>query len=160
MTKQNSDLNSKISGKFEAGVSGNPKGRPRGIADKRTEIRNLLYPHAEALVQKTIELALAGDSTALRICLERLIARAKSNTAAVPIDNFDLTKAENLPLAGSNILQAVSREELTLEEAKIACDLIETQRKLIETANLEARVNSIEHILNHRGVKNHATSKR
>ena len=50
--------------KYTKGKSGNPKGRPRGIRDKRVELRSLLEPHAAELVQKAVELAKDGDSAA------------------------------------------------------------------------------------------------
>lgn len=62
---------------FKKGISGNIQGRPKGIVDKRIELRSLLVPHAEALVNKAVELALAGDSNALRLCIDRLIPKAK-----------------------------------------------------------------------------------
>ena len=63
---------------FKKGQSGNPSGRPKGVKDKRTELRELLEPHAEALVKKAVDLALMGDTSALRLCLERIIPAVKS----------------------------------------------------------------------------------
>jgi hypothetical protein len=57
---------------FQAGQSGNPRGKPRGAKDKRTGLRALLQPHADALVKKAVDLALGGDTAALRLCLDRL----------------------------------------------------------------------------------------
>ena len=37
------------------------------------KLRKLLEPHASDLVTKAVELALAGDTMALRLCLERLL---------------------------------------------------------------------------------------
>lgn len=65
--------------KFMKGQSGNPAGRPKGIPDKRTQMRELFEPHAEALIDKAVQLALAGDTTALRMCLERIIPPMKAS---------------------------------------------------------------------------------
>ena len=62
---------------FKQGESGNPSGRPPGIRDKRTALREPLTPHADALVTKAVEMALAGDASALRICIDHPIAAAK-----------------------------------------------------------------------------------
>ena len=62
-----------MAGGFKKGVSGNPAGPPRDIKDRRTALRALLEPHAETLVAKAVSLALEVDSTALRICINRLI---------------------------------------------------------------------------------------
>ena len=58
---------------FQKGQSGNPAGRPKGSKDKRTELRELLTPHAPALIDKAIEMALDGDTAAMKMCLDRII---------------------------------------------------------------------------------------
>lgn len=96
------------SGKFKAGKSGNPKGRPKGSKDKRTALRELLQPHAEDLVKKAVELAKAGDVTALRMCLDRLIPpyRAKDATVAMGEPKGTLTEQ------GQKAIAAMIRGEL------------------------------------------------
>jgi len=42
---------------FKTGQSGNPVGRPKGIIDKRAQLRSLIQPHAEDLVNKLVEQA-------------------------------------------------------------------------------------------------------
>lgn len=63
---------------FRKGQSGNPQGRPKGTKDKRTATRELLEPHAESLIDKAVELALKGDTTALKMCLDRLVPTLRS----------------------------------------------------------------------------------
>jgi hypothetical protein len=61
-------------GRFRKGRSGNPKGRPAGARNKATQTAELLLDgEAEALTRRAVELALAGDGMALRLCLERII---------------------------------------------------------------------------------------
>src|SRR5713101_4821288 len=61
-------------GAFRKGRSGNPQGRPPGARNKATETAELLLDgEAEALTRKAVELALAGDAVALRLCLDRII---------------------------------------------------------------------------------------
>src|ERR1700751_5428740 len=61
-------------GRFSKGESGNPAGRPPGARNKATEAaERLLEGEAEALTRKVVELALEGDSTALRLCFDRII---------------------------------------------------------------------------------------
>lgn len=113
--------------KFEKGQSGNPAGRKPGIADKRTSLRKLLEPHAEKLIEKAVEMALNGDPHALRLCLERLIPRAKDE----PVDIYlpeDLTKGESLTVMGANILKILARKEITPEEAKTLLEVVALYR--------------------------------
>ncbi len=60
---------------FEKGQSGNLAGRPRGSRNRATQaMQQLLDGEARALTRKAVELALGGDTTALRMCLDRLLA--------------------------------------------------------------------------------------
>ncbi len=48
-------------------------GKPRGTRHKATQaVLALLEGEGEALTRTTVEMALAGDTVALRLCLERL----------------------------------------------------------------------------------------
>ena len=63
---------------FEQGRSGNPAGRRTGSRNKATlAAAALLQGEAEALTRKAVELALVGDPTALRLCLERILPAHK-----------------------------------------------------------------------------------
>ena len=135
---------------FKKGKSGNPEGRPQGIIDKRSELADLLKPHAAALVEKAVELALGGDVNALRLCLERLIPRAKDETINLVLQTDDLTKPESLLNINSLVINAVSSGKVTPEEGKTISGIIEAQRKLFETVNLESRINALERVMNNK----------
>jgi hypothetical protein len=61
-------------GRFARGRSGNPAGRPRGCRDHvNRAARLLLAGEGEVLTRKAVELALAGDPAALRLCPERIV---------------------------------------------------------------------------------------
>jgi hypothetical protein len=65
-------------GQFTKGTSGNPGGRPPGSRNRATLLmETLLEGEAEQLTRKAIELALAGDLNALRLCLDRLLPPSK-----------------------------------------------------------------------------------
>ncbi len=56
---------------FEKGRSGNPAGRRIGSRNKATlAAAALLAGKSEVLTRKAVELALVGDPTAMRLCLE------------------------------------------------------------------------------------------
>src|ERR1043166_3904236 len=68
---------------FRKGRSGKPAGRPPGSRNRATVAAEaLLEGEAQALTRKAIELALEGDTTALRLCLERIVPQRKSRTVA------------------------------------------------------------------------------
>src|SRR5712691_6281944 len=66
---------------FEKGRSGNPAGRRVGCRNKTTiAAASLLKGEAEALTRKAVELALVGDPTALRLCIERVLRQCRERT--------------------------------------------------------------------------------
>jgi hypothetical protein len=94
--------------KFQPGQSGNPQGRPAGSLNKHTQLIRLLEPHAEAIVQKTVDLALLGDPNALRLCLERLIPKA-TERPTVTLPDLSTTPIEAWPTA---IMQTLSDKKI------------------------------------------------
>jgi hypothetical protein len=61
-------------GRFARGRSGNPAGRPRGCRDHVNRAARLpLAGEGAALTRKAVELPLAGDPTAMRLCVERIL---------------------------------------------------------------------------------------
>ncbi len=140
---------------FKEGESGNPNGRPKGIIDKRSELAGLLKPHAPELVEKAVELALEGDVNALRLCLERLIPKAKDETINLVIKAEDLTQPELLLNINSTAINAVSSGEITPSEGKAISAIIDGQRKLIEIVGIDKRLAALEQVMNtKRGDKN------
>ena len=121
---------------------GNP-GKPKGSRHKATiAALELLDGESEALTRKAVDLALEGDTTALRLCLERIAPPRKD----VPIC-FALPKMKNAgdELAAINsIVQAVANGELTPGEATSLAKLIETFRRTAETQDLERRITELE----------------
>ncbi|MCB0123172.1 MAG: hypothetical protein KDE58_13045 [Caldilineaceae bacterium] len=127
--------------RFKTGESGNPKGRPKGVADKRTQYRKLLEPHADILIQKVVDLALEGDTTALRLCLERICPPIKATDSPVV---FPFPKDAPLADAGNAILQAAAAGVLSPQQAQQLLSAVATQAKIIETDELARRVEALE----------------
>ncbi|MCA8278504.1 DUF5681 domain-containing protein [Burkholderia cepacia] len=125
---------------FKKGQSGNPAGKPRGARDKRTALRELLQPHAADLVAKAVELAKAGDTTALRICIDRCIPAIKAKDA--PVDLPDLTGS--LVEQGEAVMRAMARGRITPDEANAVMQVISAQARIIEVDELEKRLSILE----------------
>lgn len=126
-------------GKF---AQGNP-GKPRGTRHRVTRaVEELLEGQSEAITQKAVDMALEGDSTALRLCLERIAPTRKD----APV-NFDLPaiqSAEDASEAAQSVLQAVSQGEITPLEGATVMGLIEQFRRVLETTELERRITALE----------------
>ena len=70
---------------FAKGRSRNPAGRRFGSRNQATMAAlELLADEAEALTRKAVEAALAGDPTAMRLCLERILPRDRAVKFALP----------------------------------------------------------------------------
>src|SRR5260370_5240716 len=71
---------------FPKGRSGNPAGRPRGSSNRATRAAELLLDgEATALTRKAVELALAGDQPAFRLCLDRTAAPRRARAAGLAL---------------------------------------------------------------------------
>ncbi|QWV97465.1 hypothetical protein KP005_19355 [Geomonas nitrogeniifigens] len=126
--------------RFQKGQSGNPAGKPPGTKDKRTELRALLKPHAPALIQKVVDLALEGDSAALRMCLDRLVPPVKATAEPVQVEATEGSLAEQ----AQAIYQQAANGELGPDEAGALIGLLQAQAKIIEISELEARITALE----------------
>ena len=140
---------------FTIGTSGNPAGRPVGSRNKATlAAEQLLDGRAERLTEKAIELALGGDVTALRLCLERVIGPRRDRPIQLKLPSA--TKAQEIPAALAAAIQAVGEGRITPAEGQILAEMLEAHRKVLETAELEARVSELEKALEDR--QNHPRS--
>ena len=79
---------------YKKGQSGNPKGRPKGIQDRRNQLRELLGSRSKEIVEKAVEMALEGDPTAMRLVVERLVPALPRREDSVPIP--ELAKSGSL----------------------------------------------------------------
>ena len=70
---------------FRRGESGNPAGRPIGARHKATILAEaLLDGEAEGLTRKVLEMALAGHTVALRLCMERILPPRRERPVPFP----------------------------------------------------------------------------
>ena len=57
----------------------NPNGRPKGSMNKFTALsRELMSARGPEIVQKVVDLALEGDRTCLKMCMDRIIPTTKA----------------------------------------------------------------------------------
>jgi hypothetical protein len=121
---------------------GNP-GKPRGARHKATQAAlALLEGEAEALTRKAVETALAGDTAALRLCLERIAPPRKD--APITFTLPAMATAADAAKAAGAVLSSVADGDMTPLEGVQVMGLIESFRKALETCELEARVAALE----------------
>lgn len=125
---------------FSPGKSGNPNGRPKGIRDRRSALRDLLEPHAPQLVAKAVELALAGDSAALRMCLDRLIPPAKTKDEPIRLPSLSGSLAD----AGRDVLDALARGVIGPDDAGAVMAAIASQVRIVDAVEIDVRLRALE----------------
>lgn len=121
---------------------GNP-GKPRGARHKATQAAlALLDGEADALTRKAVEMALAGDTAALRLCLERIAPPRRDAPVQFALPKME--SAQDAAKAAAAVLDAVAAGDLTPTEGAHIMGLVETYRRTLETSELETRVAALE----------------
>lgn len=129
---------------FEPGKSGNPKGRPKGARNNATVMAEaLLDGEAHAITRKLIDKALEGDTTALRLCLERLLPPRRGRAVAFELPSKIETAADAVR-ASSLLLTACADGILSPGEASEIMSMVSSHVRLIEVTELEAKVAALE----------------
>ena len=125
---------------FKKGASGNPRGRPRGIEDRRVKMRKAFEAKSDDLIQKTIDLALDGDLAALRLCLDRICPPIKVKDEPANIGTLKGTLTEQ----GQAIVTSMGRGKITPGEAASMLSALASQTKIVEADELERRMTALE----------------
>jgi Family of unknown function (DUF5681) len=130
-------------GRWEKGQSGNPRGKPKGTRHRATRIvEQLLDQDAKLLANKARDMALAGDTVALKLCLERLCPPRRSRPVSL-----DLPAIETLADASaavSKVIASAAAGEVTPDEAAAIIGLIDAKRRVMVDVDLEARIAALE----------------
>ena len=119
-----------ITKRWLPGESGNPRGRPHGALSK-TPTRRMLDDNEPELVAKAITMALDGDVTALKLCLERLEPpRRRPRTVAHPEVEALLDGSADLDAIGLAVMKAVHRNELDPDDAYATVEMLLARKRL------------------------------
>ncbi|MFN0166704.1 MAG: DUF5681 domain-containing protein [Bryobacteraceae bacterium] len=130
-------------GRFQPGVSGNRQGRKAGSRNRATiALQRLLEGEGEAITRKAVEMALGGDSTALRLVFERILPAPKDRPVIVDIPT--LTGVATARDAIGRIIEQAAAGRLTPSEARTFAELVGTHMEASVLMDLEHRVASLE----------------
>ena len=128
---------------FEKGRSGNPAGRPRGSRNRATRSAAVLLDgEAEALTRKAVDLALGGDASALRLCLERILGPRRGRP--VELDLPPIKSAADIAGTMGALTAAAARGEVTPGEAAEMAKVVDTLVRSIETSDFDRRLQELE----------------
>jgi Family of unknown function (DUF5681) len=129
----------KKQGRWKAGESGNPNGRPIG-AGKVAQIRAAIESHVPELLDALVKKAIDGDVGAARLLLERTIAplRAVEPTQALTMPDGTLTDQ------GRAVLKSVAAGELAPSQGASLLSAIGSLARVSEIDELAARIEALE----------------
>ena len=131
---------------FEKGRSGNPGGRRQGSRNKATlAAAALLEGEFEALTRKAVEMALAGDPTAMRLCMERVLPPCRERTVKFRLPPIEGTltgetcgpSSRDVSQAMNAVTSALAHGEITPGEAETIAGVVDTFVRAIETTKKE-----------------------
>ena len=91
---------------------------------------------------KAIKAALEGDTTLLRLRLERIAPARK--VAPVTFDLPPMQSATDAAKTAAPVLEAVALGDLTSTEGAHVMQLVETHRRTLETSELERLLTALE----------------
>ena len=123
---------------FQPGKSGNPSGRRRGSRNKSTLLRERLATKGVKLLDRLIALAENGDVDCLKFLVGRLLPVPKDTPIALD------APGTNLRQQGESILTAALSGSITPSEAADLLSCLSAQVRIVEAADLEARLEQLE----------------
>lgn len=120
---ENGLVSSPRTGRFVKGGTGRPKGSKNKVTIACEE---LLEGEGEKLTRKAIDLALSGDTTALKLCLDRIMPARKGR----PLPKLERAEGEN-PV--ETLLRAVLDGHVTPEEGRDVVSMVESAARVAAT---------------------------
>ena len=130
---------------FKKGKSGNPGGRPH----MPEAMREMIHAKGNDIIAKLLDHANDGDPrVSLRAC-ELLLARGygrelpEGERVCIQLPE-ELGDVLSMVTLHETIMKSVAAGEMDIESAKDFSSIIENQRRLHETANLEQRLSKLE----------------
>ena len=121
--------------------SPNPKGRPKGIVDKRALVSKALMDDANQIVKQVVAKAKAGDLQAANIVLSRVLPTLSSQTERF---TFDLDASAPLSFQVEQIVKAISEGKVPPDIAKQIIESVGALGAIRQQDELERRMAALE----------------
>ena len=121
------------------------RGRPPGSRNKVARVcQDTLDSHAETLTKKCLYMAFQGNTTAMRLCMERLTPARRHRTLQFKMP--PVRTVADVATASESVLSGVARGLLTPAEGQAFSLMLDGRRRLIETQELDQRLRALEDV--------------
>lgn len=125
---------------FPRGVSGNPKGRPRG-SGLVGDMRRAIADHASEVLDALVRKALEGDVQACRALLDRVCPPLRAESLPVMVPGME---AGSLSGRAEAAMKAVAQGNLSPDTAAALMAAVGALAKVREVDELERRIAALE----------------
>lgn len=128
---------------WKKGMSGNPNGRPKGSRNQATLLAMAaMEGELSNVVRVVIDAAKAGDLTAARLVVDKLIPATRERPVTIELPS--ISDIKDCTSVQAMVFDAVACGQLLPEEGKALSALAENHRRSMETADLSERLAAIE----------------
>jgi hypothetical protein len=136
---------------FVKGKSGNVNGRPKGTFQRHTQIAKLMRDRGDEAVEKVMNMALSGDTTCLKIWMDKILPNAKKDEL-----NFDLPdlKGKTPDQLSSIMFEAMSGQRMSVEEINCIMNMIKTFKSSEDGAAIQELITKSNEIIEGLRLKN------
>ncbi|MFO1392550.1 MAG: DUF5681 domain-containing protein [Steroidobacteraceae bacterium] len=128
-----------MSGRWQPGESGNPAGRPAGSGEL-AKLRAGIAERVPEILSKLIDAAIAGDTQAARLLLERVLPPVKAVELPVALS---LPKGR-LTVQARHVLAAAAGGTLAPDQAATLIGVLAGVARIVETDELRDRIERLE----------------
>ena len=127
-------------GQFTKGRSGNPKGRPKGIVDRRRQYLALIEQQLPDVVVQVVAAALGGDMTACKILIDKVLPSLRPVPPAISLPQSGASTSSQ----SAAVVEAMLGGSLAPDQAAAAMSVIVDNARLREHVEFEARLEALE----------------
>jgi uncharacterized protein DUF5681 len=132
-----------VTGKFQRGQSGNPRGKIKGTKNKATLAAELLLKgEVENICRRLIQEALTGNIQAIKMVLERVLPPKKDCPVKIYLPS--LQTSSDAVNAMSLISEAVSIGDISPNEGEALSRIVDIYVKAIVAHDYEKRLSHLE----------------
>ncbi|MGK2913912.1 MAG: DUF5681 domain-containing protein [Porticoccaceae bacterium] len=126
---------------FKPGVSGNPKGRPPGIPNRITKLREKLSRELPSILARVVKAAEDGDMAAARLILERTIPTIRPESLPVRLPG---KPGDSLGKRAVAVVDAVAAARMAPDTGAALLVALANAAKAIEVKDLGDRLAALE----------------